>query len=247
MKKLFLILGIFTAMAAAADQEPDDKSLIYRLELSLYHSELEKELLPLKDISPTHQDREKVLRKAFLLFRRGILSAETAYCEEAYDFISKMYDRAEYKEPVILAYKGAIRAAIAGSLTDPNPIPKLELLGEGEKMLNRALEEQLELDKKNHLALGYIYFLRGRTFSSVPVFLPAFKTAPKNLKQSLSRYKKVKNLHPTLIANVFYSYGLYYLNLGKISLALKNMKKARNYADAYFLEEIDAKIQELEE
>lgn len=245
MTKLAILTTIFVILLPELvfSQETNTEKFVNRIEMSLYYDTLEEVLAKMENIDSAHKDKEKVLRKAILLFRKGILTYETENCTIAYNFINEMYDTIpEYQIPVILAYKGAIRAAIAGSLTDPNPMLKLKLLGEGEEMLNIALEQQMQKDGKDYLAMGYIHFLRGRTFSLVPTFLAPSKKTTRELKKALSYYKKVKTIHPTLVANIFYSYGLYYLNVGKITLALKNMDKSTKYADPDLLKEIEDKI-----
>lgn len=229
-------------------QVTDPDIFIYRIEMSFDIETTQNILIELDDITPTHRDTEKVLQKALLLFRKALLLLEETQARTTYDFLDAMYNTIpEYQIPVVLALAGAMQAFIAGTLTSPNPIPKMTLLKKGTDMLDLALETQKKLNKTDYLALGYIYFLRGKTMSSVPSFIKISEDAPKNLKTALSYYKKVKNIHPTIISNVFYAYGDFYLNQGKIALAIKNMEKARKYADEYLLKEIEGQIEKLKE
>ena len=61
----------------------------------------------------------------------------------------------------------------------------------------------------------------------VPTFLKVSKESPKSLKKALSLFKKVDDVPPLIIANVFYAYGLYYHNKGDIKVAIKNMEIAK--------------------
>ena len=222
---------------------------ILREEHSYPIERIEKELLKLQNVTPTDSDIPRVITKILLLFRRATFLDSEEKTRAAYKFIEEAYDsHDEFQIPVMLTYKGVSRSMIAGSLTSFNPFPKLTLLGEGKEMIDAAIQKVENSHNKNTLILGYLYFLRGRTYTSVPTFLKLSKEAPKNLKKALSLFRKTKNIHPTIIANVFYAYGIYYHNKGNIKVAIKNMNIAKKYAktNPWFYQEVDNKLKEIQ-
>ncbi len=246
---LYLVLIVLTMVCSAGVSQTYVDTYIFRDEHAYPLDMVEKELAKVEAISPTDSDTASVVTKVILLFRRASFLDSEEIAREAYDFIANAYDNnAEFQIPVMLAYKGSARAMIAGSLTSFNPFPKVTLLGEGQEMLDEAIQEAEAVNKKDYLTLGYLYFLRGRVFAVVPTFLKVSKEAPKSLKTALSLFKKVDNIPPLIIANVFYAYGLYYHNKGDIKIAIKNMEIAKKYSknSPLFYTEVDTKLKEIQ-
>lgn len=189
-------------------------------------------------------------------FRRALLNSDDeALVLEASEYWENLYTKPRYKNALVLAYDGVLRAMYGGALPR-NVIMKTFHAKKGMKKLREAMEEILE--SKDNLAISYVSFLQGRTHTSLPTFFKEFKKEAldnlKTAKKYLDAARKEKLYEDALLANlytnIYTTYSIWYTKDKKSKKALRYLYMALKEIEGYSQERtrnIEKMIQEIKD
>ena len=220
--KTLLFLWLATSSAGLLFAQPGEASLFLPYIASKALSSNDAEAQGIIDGS-----NDKI-QKGLGYFRRALLNSDD---EElvlaAAEYWEDLYTKPQYKNPLVLAYDGVLRAMYGGAL-EKNVIMKTFHAKKGIKKLKKAMEGILE--SKDNLAISYVSYLQGRTNTSLPTFFSEFKKeALNNLKKAkkyLDAARKEKLYTDAVLANLYTNI---YTTYGKWYTKDENYRKALRY------------------